>query len=57
MKKSSTGCLYKNQTLKAEDFPYPIERTASGTLYARLPNGQLVNMDKYHKSLERTKTK
>ena len=31
----------KNEIFKANNFPYPIERTASGTLYARMPNGEL----------------
>lgn len=38
--------VYKNQTFRAKDFPYPIERTVSGTLYGRLPNGQMIKLEK-----------
>ena len=45
MKRSmSTKHINKNQTFYAGDFKYPIERTAGGTLYARLPTGQLVKL-------------
>ena len=46
MRKTSLKYLHKNQTLRASDFPYPIERTESGSLYGRLPSGQLVRLDK-----------
>lgn len=36
--------LHKNATFKACDFKYPLERTAGGTLYARLPSGQMVKV-------------
>jgi len=44
---SSTKSCQPNQKLRASDVPYPLERTASGTLYVRLPSGQLVTLDKY----------
>jgi len=36
--------LHKNATFKSRDFKYPLERTAGGTLYARLPSGQMVKV-------------
>jgi len=44
-KKYKPSKVYKNQTFRAKDFPYPIERTVSGTLYGRLPNGQMIKLD------------
>ena len=49
MKNTSTKGIYKNTLYKAKDFPYPIERTESGTLYARKPTGELVRLDKKKK--------
>ena len=46
MKRRSTSPkdLHKNATFKARDFRYPLERTTSGTLYARLPSGQMIRV-------------
>lgn len=44
MKNTSTKGIHKNQIFRASDFPLPIERTVSGTLYARKPTGELVRL-------------
>lgn len=41
---SSAKNLKQNSTFRARDFRFPVERTESGTLYARLPSGQLVKL-------------
>lgn len=45
---TAKGCK-KSQVFKPADFPHTIERTPSGTLYVRLPSGQLVNLEKLDK--------
>lgn len=45
MKKlSSPKTVRKNSTFRARDFRYPLERTTSGTLYTRLPSGQMIRV-------------
>ena len=46
MKNLSMKNVKRNTIHKAADFPYPVERTASGTLYYRLPTGELRRLDK-----------
>ena len=49
MKNPSVKGLHMGQTFKPPDFPYPIVRTASGTLYAKMPDGSMRNLEKLMK--------
>ena len=53
MKNTSTKTIIKNTVHKASDFPFPIERTASGSLYARMPTGELRRLDRLVEKGER----